>query len=88
MVSLKAIEVLSHNHLNRVYSRLVLSKMGFQEGFEALTIIRRKGYWSGDIKVVEKVCYMEENRVTSLIQQAISSMISFYNGVAYLGDSK
>lgn len=62
--------------------------MGFQEGFEALTIIRRKGYWSGDIKVVEKVCYMEENRVTSLIQQAISSMISFYNGVAYLGDSK
>jgi hypothetical protein len=51
-----------------VYSRLVLSKMGFQEDLEALTIIRRKGYWSGDIKVVEKVFYMEENRVTSLIQ--------------------
>jgi hypothetical protein len=65
---LKAIEVLSHNHLNGMYGGLVLGKMGFQEDFEALTIIRRKGYWSGDIKVVEKVFYMEENRVTSLIQ--------------------
>jgi hypothetical protein len=67
-IAREAIQVLSHNHLNRVDRRLVLSNLRLEESFVFLTILWRKRIWSCNVEVVKEVGNVKHNRVARLFQ--------------------
>lgn len=67
-IAREAIQVLSHNHLNRVDRRLVLSNLRLEESFVFLAILRRKRIRSCNVEVVKEVGDMQHDRVARLLQ--------------------
>jgi hypothetical protein len=66
-ISLKAENVLSHDHLHRVDSGRVLSKLSLEIGFEALTIGLSKVYGRGYVEVMQEIGDVEENGMAGLV---------------------
>jgi hypothetical protein len=72
-ITRKPVQVLSHDHLNGVYSRLMLSNLRFEECFVLLAILGRKRVWSCNVEVMKEVGNMQHNRVARLIESAHAS---------------
>jgi hypothetical protein len=72
-IAREAIQVLSHDHLNGVYRRLVLSNLRLEESFVFLTILWRKRIGSCNVEVVKEVGDMQHNRVARLLQSVQAS---------------
>ena len=66
MVSLKSVQVLSHDHLHHMYRRLVLANLGIEVCFETFAVMGSERYGRSDIEIMEKVGNMKHYRVAGL----------------------
>ena len=71
-IAREAIQVLSHQHLHGVYSRLMLSNLRFQEHLVFVAILGRERVRGSNVEVVKEVGDMQHNRVAGLLQSVHS----------------
>jgi hypothetical protein len=73
-ISREPIQVLSHNHLNGMYSRLMLSNLRFQECLVLFAILGCKRIRGCNVKVVKEIGNVKHNRVARLHSISTSSL--------------
>lgn len=75
LVSLEAIQVLSLDQLDRLYNRLVLCKSRLERLAERFAVGGHKANGRGNVKIMLKVCDVQQDRVAILLILALRPRI-------------
>ena len=68
LIALKFHQILSKNHLHGLYSGLMETHLGVEVDSKVVAVMLREGHRSSNVKIVEKVCDVQKDRMTSLEQ--------------------
>lgn len=81
LIARETVQILSHDHLHGMYSRLVLGNLRFQEDLVSFAIMWSKRIGSCNIKVVEEVGDVKHDRMAGLrgSQSVCGGLAEFLN---------